>query len=74
MSRAFIKEDAAPPEAESLGEFRVYWGLSRYDVEAFVVYSSGDLLDVMQWALSQTRGYFQIRDALGMLLSEVDSF
>jgi hypothetical protein len=70
MSRAFIKEDAAPPEAEALGRYRVYWGLSRRDIDIQVVYSSDDLLDVLQWAQMQ-KGYFQIRDNVIKLLAEV---
>jgi hypothetical protein len=71
MSRAFIKEDASPPEAEKIYEFRVYWGSGRFAIEPVVVYSSDDLFDVLNWAEYQ-RGYFQIRNSKGIMLAEVD--
>jgi hypothetical protein len=71
VSRAFIKEDAAPPETAVLGRYRVYWGLSRHDIDILVVHSSDDLLDVLQWAQHQ-RGYHQIRDHAGKMLAEID--
>jgi hypothetical protein len=70
MSRAFIKEDASPPEAERTCEFRVYWGTGRFDIEPVVVFSSDHLGDVLNWAEGQ-RGYYQIRNSKGIMLAEV---
>jgi hypothetical protein len=72
MARAFIKEDAEVPEREKLYEFRAYRGMSRFDLEPQVVYSSNDFSDVLQWAEGQL-GYYQIRDGAGKMLAEVDA-
>jgi hypothetical protein len=72
MSRAFVKEDVDVPEAEKIYEFRVYSGTSRFEIEPVVVYSSNNLTDVLRWAEGQL-GYYQIRDAVGKMLAEVDA-
>jgi hypothetical protein len=72
MSRAFIKEDAPIPETEKIYEFRAYSGMSRFELEPSVVYSSDDLGEVLSWAKGQL-GYYQIRDAAGHVLAEVDA-
>ncbi len=72
MSRAFIKEDVDVPEAEKVYEFRAYQGMSRFDIDMSVVYSSNDLSDVLSWAEEQL-GYYQIRDSAGAMLAEVDT-
>jgi hypothetical protein len=72
MSRAFVKEDVDVPEPEKIYEFRVYWGTSRFEIDPSVVYSSPDLADVLRWAEGQL-GYYQIRDAAGTMLAEVDA-
>jgi hypothetical protein len=72
MSRAFVKEDVDVPDAEKIFEFRAYRGMSRFDIDTGVVYSSPDLADVLRWAEGQL-GYYQIRDAAGTMLAEVDA-
>jgi hypothetical protein len=72
VSRAFIKEDVDVPEPEKIYEFRVYWGTSRFELEPAVVYSSSNLAEVLRWAEGQL-GYYQIRDAAGKILAEVDA-
>jgi hypothetical protein len=72
MSRAFIKEDVDVPEPKKIYGFRAYWGTGRFEIEPVVVYSSPNLADVLRWAEGQ-RGYYQIRDAAGTMLAEVDA-
>jgi hypothetical protein len=72
MSRAFVKEDVEVPEPEKIYEFRVYRGMSRFNIEPAVVYSSPDLSEVLRWAEGQL-GYYQIRDGAGKMLAEVDA-
>jgi hypothetical protein len=72
VSRAFIKEDAPLPEPEKVYEYRAYQGMSRFDLEPRVVYSSPDLLEVLRWAKGQLV-YYQIRDEAGKILAEVDA-
>lgn len=72
MSRAFVKEDVDLPEAEKVYEFRAYSGRSRFEIEHRVLYSSDNLADVLRWAEGQL-GYYQIRDAGGRMLAEVDA-
>jgi hypothetical protein len=72
MSRAFVKEDVDVPEPEKIYEFRAYWGMSRFEIEPAVVYSSPDLADVLRWAEGQL-GYYQVRDATGTMLAEIDA-
>jgi hypothetical protein len=72
MSRAFVKEDVDLPEAEKFCEFRAYSGKSRFEVEPSVLFSSNDLGTVLSWAEGQL-GYYQVRDAAGKMLAEVDA-
>ncbi len=72
MSRAFIKEDVDVPEPEKIYEFRVFSGRSRFELEPKVLFSSDHLAQVLRWAEGQL-GYYQIRDATGKMLAEVDA-
>jgi hypothetical protein len=72
MSRAFVKEDVELPEAEKVYEFRVYSGRSRFEIEHRVLFSSDNLSEVLRWAEGQL-GYYQVRDASGSVLAEVDA-
>jgi hypothetical protein len=71
VSRAFIKEDVDLPEAEKVYEFRAYSGKSRFEIEPGVLFSSNDFGAVLSWAEGQL-GYYQVRDAAGKMLAEVD--
>jgi hypothetical protein len=72
MSRAFVKEDVDLPEAERVYEYRAYSGKSRFEIEPGVLFSSNNLVEVLSWAEGQL-GYYQVRDAAGKMLAEVDA-
>ena len=70
MSRAFVKEDAGPPEADR-AEFVAYRVLSADDPQPQVAHQDDDLLALMRWALSRPSGLFLLRDRQNTLLAEV---
>ncbi len=66
-----MKEDSNIPEPEAVGEYRVYWGISRFDFDPNIVYSHNDLLEVMKWAQAKPGGFYLLLDAKGIVLSEI---
>lgn len=71
MSRAFVREDVSPPEPEPVGAFRVLWSVSLASREREIVHSGDDLLEIMRWARTQRRGFYEVRDAKNTVLAEI---
>lgn len=71
MSRAFVKEDVAPPVPEAQGAFRALWSVNPSSQERELVQSSDDLLELVRWAASRHRGFYQVRDGDNIVLAEI---
>ncbi len=68
MSRAFVREDAGPPEPDAVGQYRAY----EDKVVGFLpAHSDDDFLTVLHWVLARPNGCYQVRDANGVLLAEI---
>ena len=71
MSRAFVKEDVQPPDREPEGALRVLWSVGPSSQERELVNSGDDLLELMHWAATRPRGFYQVRDGENTVLAEI---
>lgn len=75
MSRAFVREDVAPPEPDPppQGAFRVLWSVDPTGEDRELVNAGDDLLELIHWAAASRKGgFYQVRDDDNAVLAHID--